>query len=148
MIGDDFIPLLLHLQINKVGIYLSVMRTIFCVLILTSVINPAILRAESTDAIPFYPTWKLLNASDKAQFMAGYLHGWADARNVTNIAIDFIKDNPGKAVNSLEDIRKLYDVSSLKPEALVEEVDSFYNKPGNKAASLSVAVTAAKQHLK
>lgn len=105
------------------------------------------LCASADEKTAFYPTWKLLNGAEKAEFIAGYLQGWADARNVTGIALDFIKENPDKAINSLEDIKKLYDVSALKRDKLVAAIDEFYEKPQNKAFPLSVAVTAAKNSL-
>ena len=71
-----------------------------------------------------------------------------DAAKVTDIAIGFVKENPGKAVESLEGVKKLYDLSSLKPEALVEEIDAFYSKGDNSRATLSAAVTSAKTSLK
>lgn len=102
-------------------------------------------RADGSDA--FFPTWKLLSNQEKQHFVSGYVQGWMDAQKVTNIAIEFIKENPNKAVESLESIRKLYDVSLLKPEGLVREIDRFYSRGENKNASLSMAVTASKAAL-
>lgn len=107
-------------------------------------INISNLEAEN----PFYPTWKLLSNEEKQHFIAGYLQGWSDARRVTDIAINYIKENPQKAVEGLEGIKKIYDLTALGPEAVVREVDSFYNEHSNQNASLSAAITAAKSTLR
>ncbi|MCO6429699.1 MAG: hypothetical protein J5J00_02480 [Deltaproteobacteria bacterium] len=100
------------------------------------------LSAPGSDS--FLPTWKLLNNQEKQQFISGYIRGWQDAQKVTEVATGFIKENPEKAVESLESINRLYDVSLLKPEPLVREIDRFYQESENRNASLSAAVTAAK----
>ena len=110
-------------------------------------LNNSLSYAQRAESKPFFPTWKLLSVSEKSEFIAGYLHGWSDAKNVTEIAIGYIKDNPDKAVKSLEEIKKLYDLNIMKPDDLVSAIDAFYEKPGNKAAPLSVAVTAVKNSL-
>lgn len=107
---------------------------------------PHISRAQPADAKEnsFLPTWKLLSSQEKQHFVSGYIQGWNDARKVTDIALEYIKTNPTRAVESLESIRKLYDMSHLTPENLVEHIDKFYEDPKNHSSSLSVAVTAAR----
>ena len=93
---------------------------------------------------PFYPTWKLLSSAEKQQFVAGYIQGWRDAGRVTDVAIAYIRENPGKAIEGLEQVRSLYDLSDLKPAILASAVDEFFRDPENKDAGLSQAVSAAK----
>ena len=97
---------------------------------------------------PFLPTWKLMTDEQKQHFISGYLHAWRDAADVTGIAIGYIKDNPKKAVNSLDTIRGLYDVTGLRPQTLAAELDEFFAEPENKDSSLSKAVTYAKNTLR
>lgn len=92
----------------------------------------------------FLPVWKLLNMPQKQQFVAGYLQGWRDAATVTDIAIAYIKENPHDAINGLERIKTLYDLSGLKPELVVQAIDKFYADPDNGNAPLSLAITAAR----
>ncbi len=93
----------------------------------------------------FYPTWKLMSFAEKQQFVAGYIHGWRDAARVTDIVITYVKDNPGKAVEGLEQVRGLYDLRDLKPTILAQALDTFFEDPENKTAGLSQAVSAAKR---
>ena len=88
-----------------------------------------------------------MSFQEKQHFIAGYLQGWLDAAKVTDIAIGFIKENPAKAIESLEGIKKVYDVSFVKPGNLVDEIDAYYAVSENKNATLSAAVTSAKASL-
>lgn len=96
----------------------------------------------------FLPTWKLLNPQEKQQFMAGYLYGWRDAAKVTDIAISYVKENPQKAVEGLESIRALYDVSRFNSSAIAHEVDGFFQDSDNRDASLTAAISFAKSRLR
>lgn len=95
----------------------------------------------------FLPSWKLMNAQEKQHFIAGYVQGWRDAQQVTDITISYVKKNPANAVSGLEKMRSLYDLSGAKPELLARAIDVFYMDPANGNASLSSAVTAARNAL-
>lgn len=95
----------------------------------------------------FSPTWKLLRNEAKQQFVAGYLFGWRDAKRVTDIAIDFVKEQPTEAVRGLERIREIYDMEGLTAESLVRELDSFFGQAEGKDASFSQAITAVRARL-
>lgn len=103
--------------------------------------------AHAEDQRGFLPTWKLLAPEAKEQFIAGYLEGWRDAGVVTDIATQYVKENPQKALEGLEKIKVLYDMSSLKTSAVVSEINGFYRDPENSLASLSKAVSYAKERL-
>jgi hypothetical protein len=100
--------------------------------------------AEEKKEPSFLPTWKLLNKEGKQQFMAGYLQGWRAASRVTELATDYIRENPDNAVSSLESLSSVYEASSLPPDTLVMLIDQYYSDPANQSASLSMAVTAAR----
>jgi hypothetical protein len=95
----------------------------------------------------FLPTWKLLSTEQKQQFIAGYIQGWRDAARVTDIAIGYVRTNPEKALDGLEGVKQLYDLSGVKPTQLAQEVDAFYADPENGGAPLSLAITSAKRRL-
>lgn len=111
--------------------------------------SASVAKAESKIAseASFLPTWKLLSNSAKQQFIAGYLFGWRDAKKVTDIALDFVKENPGSAVNGLEKIRDVYDMEGLTAESVVRELDRFFSDSEGKEATLSQAMTAARQQM-
>jgi hypothetical protein len=94
-------------------------------------------------SVSFLPVWKLMTREQKQEFIAGYVWGWRDAAKVTEIAISYIKENPREAIEGLERVKALYDLSELKPGLLVEALDRFYANPENRNASLSRAVSAA-----
>lgn len=123
---------------------------IFVLVISTSTMYPSTtLLAESklgTEA-SFLPTWKLLRNEGKQQFIAGYLFGWRDAKKVTDIAIEYVKDNPSDALNGLERIRGLYDMEGLTSESVVRELDDYFSKSEGKDATLSQAITAVRTRL-
>jgi hypothetical protein len=100
------------------------------------------------DKTSFLPTWKLLNPQEKQQFMAGYLFGWRDAAKVTEIAIGYVRENPQKALEGLESIRSLYDVSKVNSSAMAHEVDTFFQDSDNRDASLMAAISYAKARLR
>lgn len=104
--------------------------------------HPVVCWGES--ATSFLPTWKLLNEKQKQEFMAGYLHGWKDATAMIDIAIDYTKENPDKAVEGLQSLRRVYEVKGLRPASLVSAVNEFFRDPKNAQASLSAAVSFAK----
>lgn len=104
--------------------------------------------ALETEQADFGPTWKLLNTQEKQQFISGYLHGWKDARVVTDIAAKYVRENPDQAVQGMEKIRELYNLSDLRPEGLVRQIDAFFQQPENSRASLSRAISAAKSAAK
>lgn len=110
------------------------------------------LHARSAEAqsgeTPFLPVWKMMNSQEKQQFIAGYVQGWRDAQKVTEIAQDYIRQNPNDAVEGLEKIKGLYDLSGLKPEMLVKGIDAFYLEPDHGRAGLSRAISAAKSNLR
>ncbi|MBX7138337.1 MAG: hypothetical protein K1X83_10160 [Oligoflexia bacterium] len=117
--------------------------------ILALALAASVAAADSrTDTEPsFLPTWKLLNTQEKQQFIAGYLKGWQDAEKVTSIAIEYVRDNPDKAVDGLEKIKSVYNLSGLNPDLLIRSLDAFYSEPENNSASLSKAVSAVKNAL-
>lgn len=100
--------------------------------------------AESGAETGFASTWKLLNTQDKQQFISGYLRGWKDAQQVTEVAITYVEQNPKNAVDGLKSLKGLYEVSSLSPDYLAREIDAFFKNPENANATLSAAITAAK----
>lgn len=115
-------------------------------LILSLVLFVTQARAQN-DEIPFLPIWKMMNTQEKQQFIAGYVQGWRDAQKVTEVAQDYIRENPHDAVEGLEKIKGLYNLSGLKPEMLVKGVDAFYLEPDHSRAGLSRAISAAKSSL-
>mgnify|MGYP000373130219 CR=1 FL=1 len=113
---------------------------------LWSIIFAAISQSSSVygsdDSAPFFPTWKLLNSEQKQQFMAGYLKGWRDSAQITDIAIEYVEKNPAEAVSGLRKLKGIYDLSGVTPEVLSQGVDRYFADPGNQAAGLSKAVSA------
>lgn len=113
-------------------------------LFLSALLFPLVSRSEEPPPA-FYPTWKLLSFAEKQQFVAGYIYGWRDAARVTDVVISYVKDNPGKAIEGLEQVKGLYDLGDLKPAILAQAIDTFFEDPDNKSAGLSQAVSAAKR---
>ncbi len=91
----------------------------------------------------FYTTWKLLKAQEKQQFIAGYLQAFSDAKRITSIVRDYVKENPNKAQEGLIKIEALYDLSGLKADLLSQSIDTYYSLPENRNAPLSQAVSAS-----
>jgi hypothetical protein len=102
--------------------------------------------AQAGDA-SFLPTWKLLNTQEKQHFIAGYIHGWNDAARVTDVAIDFVRDNPGKAIDTLQKVKSVYDMQSVKPDALARAIDQFYADPDNAEAPLTRAISGVRERV-
>lgn len=118
----------------------STRRAAVCTLLVAAVIAafaPARAEAES-----FVPTWKLLKGDEKRQFVAGYMYGWRDAAKVIDIARDFVRENPRDAVSGLEKIKTVYDLSGLKVDTVVRDLDSYFSDPSNRDASFSQAITS------
>ena len=114
---------------------------------LSFILHAAALSADESSA-SFVPTWKLLNNEAKQQFIGGYLQGWKDAERVTAIALDYVKENPQKAVEGLEKIRALYDMQGLAPDELIRVLDAYFSQVEHKDATLSPAINASKQVLR
>lgn len=112
-------------------------------------LSSSVARAESSEApeASFSPTWKLLRNEAKQQFISGYLFGWRDAKKVTDIAIEYVKENPANAVNGLEKVRGIYDMEGLAAESMVRELDKFFSESEGKDATLSQAVTAVRMRM-
>jgi hypothetical protein len=105
-------------------------------------------RAEATDASAgFLAVWRLMSNEQKQQFIAGYVQGWRDAGKVTDIAIQYVRDHPDKAIDGLEKVRALYDLHELSPGDVIPLIDAYYKHPENQNATFSSAVTAARQAL-
>lgn len=109
-------------------------------------------RAETADQPASggtsYATWRLLTNEQKQEFLAGYVQGWRDASQVTDVAIDFVRENPNEAVAGLQRLKKLYEMSDLSPSFLAREVDKFFSEPANHSASFALAISAARAHLR
>ena len=103
--------------------------------------------ADDGESSSFSPTWRLLQGQEKQQFVAGYIQGWRDAAKVTDIAISYVRSNPDRAIEGLEGVRALYNLSGMKPAQLVQEIDAFYSDPENGASPLSAAITAARRRV-
>ena len=95
----------------------------------------------------FLPTWRLLSVEQKQQFISGYLFGWRDAARITRIAAEYVRENPQKGLESLENIQSLYHFSDIKPAVMVSAIDTFYAEPKNNNASLFMAITAAQRSI-
>lgn len=121
--------------------YMRIAAVLTSLLLALSLVGDA--SADSSES-PFLPTWKLLNNQEKRQFLAGYFYGWQDAHKVTDVAIDFIRDNPKTAVESLQRIQNLYDLSGLDPATATQDLDKFFSDPDHAKATLSGAITALK----
>lgn len=108
--------------------------------------HAAELQSGETASSPssFLPIWKLLTYDQKVQFVSGYIQGWKDAARVTDVAISFVRENPNNAVDGLEKLKGLYDLSDLKPNMVVDHIDSFYSDPDNSEAALSLAISASR----
>ena len=101
-------------------------------------------EARNDNSTSFLPVWRLLSQEQKQQFVSGYLHGWQDAAIVIGIAISYVRENPGNAVEGLKKIQAIYNLSSLKPDTTTQAIDEFYSNPANSRAPLSMAITAAR----
>jgi hypothetical protein len=122
-------------------------RSVFiAIAILSGIFSNALISwANSSNTDSFAPTWKLLHTAEKQQFLSGYLYGWRDAAKVIDVAISYVHANPERAVEGLQGIKSLYNLSGLKPTQLVDSIDQFYTDPENQSAPLSAAITAARK---
>ena len=109
---------------------------------------PLLSHAQDIGTKGFFASWKLMNTEEKRQFLSGYKYASEDIQDILNIAIEFIKENPEQAVSGLETLQKLYDFSSIGPDTLVTEVDRYYRESKNREASLSQAMTAARNNIR
>ena len=111
-------------------------------------VAPLSLKAESepeaAGPAPFYPVWRLLSQEQKSQYLAGYVQGWKDASKVTDIAIQYVKENPQEAVSGLQKLKVLYDLSDVSPSLLVSQIDRFFIDPKHQSASLSLAISSVR----
>jgi hypothetical protein len=111
---------------------------------------PTRVVAEDTDkplTKAFYPTWKLLNKAEKQHFVSGYKFASDDMARVLEIVSKFIKDNPEQAEEGIQSLRRVFDYSKISPERLALELDAFFIRSENQEASLSKAISAAKQQM-
>jgi hypothetical protein len=76
------------------------------------------------------------------------MYGWRDAAKVTDAAIDFVKQNPKDAVEGLTKVRSLYEMDGVRADALVHELELFFEKSENRESTLSQAVTAVRFRMK
>ena len=90
----------------------------------------------------FGATWKLLNQTQKEQFIAGYLQGFRDASKVTELTINYLEENPNKVDEGLRTLKALYNVEGSRPSAIVPRLDEYFRD--NSQASLSQALSAVK----
>lgn len=125
------------------------MRKMLLLFVLLSLSWASTAPAESLpgDQSPFLPTWKLLRGDSKQQFVAGYLFGWRDAARVTDVAIEYVQQNPNNAVQSLEKIKGLYDMNDLTADMVVRELDRYFSENDSKDATLPQAITAVRMRL-
>jgi len=131
-------------QIKRTISYFLCVFAMLCTLVHLSA--PLLVFANTESS--FFPTWKLLSSEERKQFIAGYIQGWRDAEKVTSIAVDYVRQEPNKAVEGLKKVQELYDLSGVTPDSLITGIDHFYSDPGNHSASLSRAVSAAKNSLR
>ncbi|MCB0352732.1 MAG: hypothetical protein KDD64_04380 [Bdellovibrionales bacterium] len=135
---------LLHPQSENPLLQLFRSITLCVSLIVASWSHPALSESQQS----FLPTWKLMSDSQKKTFVSGYLHSLEDAAQVTDLAISHIRENPSQAVESLEQIRRLYDTRHVQADVLVALLDDYYSEPDNKDAPLSRAVSSSTQRVK
>lgn len=93
---------------------------------------------------PFLPTWKLMNQDAKRQFVAGYLFGLKDAENVLDIAIQYIQENPNKAIEGLKKIKSVYQHEDAKPDKIAKAMDEYFSDTANAKSTLATAFQFAK----
>ncbi len=119
----------------------------FCCLL---ALPPALSAAdeEGLRPAPFLPSWRLLSNEGKQQFISGYLQGWKDAVRILEVAIMYLKENPDRGVQALENIKQIYEIRELPPDELVKQIEMFYADPAHRDAPLSRAVTAAKAKMR
>ncbi len=119
-------------------------KNISCIL-LTLLILPVMAPVTQADTPKsFYPTWKLMKPAEKKRFLAGYIHGWQDAKRVTDILVDHVESQPDDAVKSLEKVRDIYGIADIPVDELLRRVTTFYSEIENHDAPLSVAMSSGR----
>ena len=109
---------------------------------------PLTVTAEEVQSA-FLPTWKLLSAQEKQQFISGYLQGWRDAARLLEVTQGYVQERPAEAASSIERLAGIYGgLSGLHADAVAAEVERFYHDPANSRAPLSAAITAARNSLR
>jgi len=122
---------------------------VFRLLLLNTGLSLALLispvaQTASAGETSFMPTWRLLNQEQKQTFVAGYLHGWRDARRVAEIVGEHLERNPDQVHKSMQAMQAIYDLSELRPERIVRDIDQFYQEPENARAPLSKAISSSR----
>jgi|GEM_PF-1586033 len=117
--------------------------TISMVLLTANLILPYSVMANEQES-SFMPTWSLLTQEQKQTFIAGYLHGWRDARRVAQIVGEHLAENPEEVHKSMEIMQGIYDLSNLRPETIANHIDQFYKDSENSRAPLSKAISSAR----
>jgi hypothetical protein len=107
-------------------------------------VSSVIAESEPPTIDNFSVTWKHLSDEQRSQIVTGYLFGWRDAARITDIAIEYVKSNPAKAVEGLEKLKSLYDFSGLQPDVVVSRLNRFYEQPDNRGKPLSAALSSVK----
>lgn len=130
---------------TRIVCFFQEMRLYHCLILVSVLTFTAIVHVQAEDS--FLPTWKLLKEQERQQFIAGYMFGWSDAAKVTDVAIQFVRENPTNAVEGLTKIRSLYDFKGLKADSVARQLDSFFSQPENRDATLSQAITAVRSEL-
>lgn len=98
----------------------------------------ALAKAES-----FAPTWKLMSQTEKRSFVSGFVQGWRYSSDINNLMLQFVKKHPDKAVDSIEDVARLYRVKFPELDTLIGRLDEFYANPENSSSGISKAISAA-----
>lgn len=97
--------------------------------------------------LEFLSTWKLLEESEKKQFISGYLFGWRGTKRATEVVLEFTRENPDSALAAFETIRELYETDGITSDMVVGELDLYFMEAEGKAATLSQAVTTVRSKL-
>lgn len=97
----------------------------------------------SAQAESFAPTWKLMSQSEKRSFVSGFVQGWRYSSEINELMLQFVKKHPDKAVDSIEDVARLYRVKFPELDTLIGRLDEFYANPDNSNSGISKAISAA-----
>ena len=92
----------------------------------------------------FGPTWKLLSADQKRQFVAGYLQAWQDAGKVTEALAAFSREKPEQLAQSFDKILAIFDVARLSPDTVARELDRIFSDPETRELTLAEAMSSAR----
>jgi hypothetical protein len=118
-----------------------------CVPLLVGTISAAADDTPTAATNAFYPTWKLLNQAEKQHFVSGYKFASEDMHRVLEIVAKFIKENPDQAVEGINSLKRVFNYASVNPDRLAIELDAYFANSENQKASLSKAISAAKQRM-